>query len=207
MSHQLPDIDPEETAEWIDSFDAVVDAEGRTRARFLLMKLLERARDHAGRLPGHGLHPLREHHPPRPGAVVPRRRVRRAPHPRLHPLERGRHGDAGPTTAARASAATWPPTPARPRCTRSGFNHFFRGKSDGGFGDLVFFQGHASPGIYARAFVEGPPDRGPARQLPPGGRRARACPATPTPGSSPTSGSTPRCRWASARCAPSTRPT
>src|SRR5580698_7443863 len=44
MSHQLPDIDPEETAEWIDSFDAVVDAEGRTRARYLLMKLLERAR-------------------------------------------------------------------------------------------------------------------------------------------------------------------
>jgi pyruvate dehydrogenase E1 component len=36
-----------------------------------------------------------------------------------------------------------------------GFNHFFRGKSDGGFGDMVFFQGHASPGIYARAFVEG----------------------------------------------------
>ena len=43
MSHQLPDIDPEETAEWLDSFDAVVDSEGRTRARFLLMKLLERA--------------------------------------------------------------------------------------------------------------------------------------------------------------------
>ena len=36
-----------------------------------------------------------------------------------------------------------------------GFNHFFRGKADGGFGDQVFFQGHASPGIYARAFVEG----------------------------------------------------
>ena len=36
-----------------------------------------------------------------------------------------------------------------------GFNHFFRGKADGGFGDHVFFQGHASPGIYARAYVEG----------------------------------------------------
>src|SRR6202163_4260460 len=44
MSHQLPDIDPEETAEWLDSFDAVVDAEGRPRGRFLLMKLLELAR-------------------------------------------------------------------------------------------------------------------------------------------------------------------
>src|SRR5579863_9347358 len=44
MSHQLPDIDPGETSEWIDSFDGVVNAQGRTRARFLLMKLLERAR-------------------------------------------------------------------------------------------------------------------------------------------------------------------
>jgi len=43
FSHQVPDIDPEETREWVDSFDAVVDSHGRTRARFLLMKLLERA--------------------------------------------------------------------------------------------------------------------------------------------------------------------
>ena len=45
FSHQLPDIDPEETAEWVDSFDAVLDSRGKTRARFLLMKLLERARE------------------------------------------------------------------------------------------------------------------------------------------------------------------
>ena len=44
FSHQLPDIDPEVTGEWLDSFDAVVDAHGRNRGRFLLMKLLERAR-------------------------------------------------------------------------------------------------------------------------------------------------------------------
>jgi len=43
ISHQVPDIDPTETAEWLDSFDAVVDSHGRTRGRFLLMKLLERA--------------------------------------------------------------------------------------------------------------------------------------------------------------------
>src|SRR5215210_5067957 len=42
--HQLPDIDPEETGEWLDSFDAIVEARGKGRARFLLMKLLERAR-------------------------------------------------------------------------------------------------------------------------------------------------------------------
>jgi pyruvate dehydrogenase E1 component len=44
FSHQLPDIDPEETLEWLDSFDSVVESRGRTRATFLLMKLLERAR-------------------------------------------------------------------------------------------------------------------------------------------------------------------
>jgi pyruvate dehydrogenase E1 component len=45
FSHQLPDIDPSETSEWLDSFDAVVEREGKARAQFLLMKLLERARE------------------------------------------------------------------------------------------------------------------------------------------------------------------
>ena len=44
FKRQLPDIDPDETAEWIDSLDAVVDAQGRERARFLIYKLLKRAR-------------------------------------------------------------------------------------------------------------------------------------------------------------------
>ena len=48
-----------------------------------------------------------------------------------------------------------------------GFNHFFRGKSDGGFGDQVFFQGHAAPGIYARAYLEGRLTEDAARPLPP----------------------------------------
>src|SRR5256884_3752508 len=47
FAHQLPDIDPDETTEWLDSFDAVVDAQGKNRGRFLLMKLLERAREQA----------------------------------------------------------------------------------------------------------------------------------------------------------------
>ena len=45
FSHQLPDTDPQETKEWLESFDQVVDAEGKSRGRFLLMKLLERARE------------------------------------------------------------------------------------------------------------------------------------------------------------------
>src|SRR6185437_12318981 len=44
ISHQVPDTDPGETEEWLDSFEAIVDARGRARARYLLMKLLERAR-------------------------------------------------------------------------------------------------------------------------------------------------------------------
>ena len=45
FAHQLPDIDVEETGEWLDSFDAVVDSHGKRRARYLLMRLLERARE------------------------------------------------------------------------------------------------------------------------------------------------------------------
>ena len=49
-----------------------------------------------------------------------------------------------------------------------GFNHFFRGKDHPGGGDHIFIQGHASPGIYARAFPRGPHPRGPARRIPSG---------------------------------------
>ena len=59
------------------------------------------------------------------------------------------------TTGSTASAGTCPRSRRRPALYDVGFNHFFRGKRDGGFGDQVFFQGHAAPGIYARAFLEG----------------------------------------------------
>ena len=87
--------------------------------------------------------------------MVPRRRVRRAPDPRLHPLERRDHG--APRAAARRRRR-------RPHLDlrlvgaslyEVGFNHFFRGKDHPGGGDQIFFQGHASPGMYARAFLEG----------------------------------------------------
>ena len=87
-----------------------------------------------------------------------------------------------------------------------GFNHFFRGKDDGLAGDHVYIQGHAAPGIYARAFLEGRLTEDAARPLPPGDRRQRPVAATRTPGSCPTSGSTRRCRWASARSTRSTTP-
>jgi pyruvate dehydrogenase E1 component len=153
MSHQLPDIDPDETAEWLDSFDAV-DAQGRTRAKFLLMKLLERARTKQVDFPATVSTPYvntipRDQEPWFPGDEYVERRIRayirwnaavmviRANH---------RSEGIGGHLATYASSAS---------LYEVGFNHFFRGKSDGGFGDLVYFQGHASPGIYARAFVEG----------------------------------------------------
>jgi len=154
MSHQLPDIDPEETAEWLDSFDAVVDAQGRTRARFLLMKLLERARAKQVDFPATVSTPYvntipRDQEPWFPGDEYIERRIRA--YIRWNAavmVTRANHrseGIGGHLATYASSAALY----------EVGFNHFFRGKSDGGFGDLVYFQGHASPGIYARAFVEG----------------------------------------------------
>ena len=154
MSHQLPDIDPQETAEWIDSFDSVLDEHGRTRARFLLMKLLERATARQVDFPATVSSPYvntipAENEPWFPGDEYIERRIRA--YIRWNAavmVSRANHrseGIGGHLATYASSASLY----------EVGFNHFFRGKSDGGFGDLVFFQGHASPGIYARAFVEG----------------------------------------------------
>jgi pyruvate dehydrogenase E1 component len=153
MPSQLPDIDPAETTEWLESLDEVVAREGRTRARFLILKVLERARalqigvpalrstDYINTIP-----PERE--PEFPGDEFVERRIRayirwnaavmvsRANRPDL---------SLGGHMATYASAAS---------LYEVGFNHFFRGKASG-HGDQIFFQGHASPGIYARAYLEG----------------------------------------------------
>src|SRR5579863_9305301 len=158
MSHQLPDIDPGETAEWIDSFDAVVDAQGRTRARFLLMKLLERARTKQVDFPATVSTPYvntipRDQEPWFPGDEYVERRIRA--YIRWNAavmVTRANHhseGIGGHLATYASSASLY----------EVGFNHFFRGKEtpggDGPAGDQVFFQGHASPGIYARAYLEG----------------------------------------------------
>src|SRR5579863_10059961 len=154
MSHQLPDIDPEETAEWIDSFDSVVDAQGRTRARFLLMKLLERARTKQVDFPATVSSPYvntipRDQEPWFPGDEYVERRIRA--YIRWNAavmVTRANHhseGIGGHLATYASSASLY----------EVGFNHFFRGKDHGQSGDQVFFQGHAAPGIYARAFLEG----------------------------------------------------
>jgi pyruvate dehydrogenase E1 component len=151
---QLPDIDPEETQEWLHSLDAVVDAEGRSRARYLMLRLLERARESQVGVPGLRSTDFINTIPPEgepwfPGDEHVERRVRafirwnaavmvsRANRPGI--------GVGGHIATYASSASLY----------EVGFNHFFRGKVGGESGDQVFIQGHASPGIYARAFLEG----------------------------------------------------
>jgi len=154
MSHQMPDIDPSETSEWIDSFDAVVGVHGRTRARFLLMKLLERARALQVDFPATVSTPYvntipADEEPWFPGNEDLERRIRafiRWNAAVMVTRANARTDGIGGHLSTYASSAA---------LYEVGFNHFFRGKSDGGWGDQVFIQGHASPGVYARAFLEG----------------------------------------------------
>jgi len=153
FSHQLPDIDPGETEEWLESLDAVIDVRGKNRARFLLMKLLERARETQVGFPATVSTPYvnsipPDHEPYFPGDEYMERRIRA--YIRWNAavmVTRANirdHGIGGHLSTYASSASLY----------EVGFNHFFSGKDESA-GDQVYFQGHASPGIYARAFVEG----------------------------------------------------
>ncbi len=160
LPSQLPDIDPEETSEWLESLDAVVASQGKTRARYLMLKLLERAREKHVGVPGLRSTDYINTIPPEaepwfPGDERLEKQIRRAVRwnaavmvSRANRPELG----VGGHIATYASAAS---------LYEVGFNHFFKGKNgtdaagNPSSGDQVFFQGHASPGIYARAFLEG----------------------------------------------------
>ncbi|MDR1999140.1 MAG: pyruvate dehydrogenase (acetyl-transferring), homodimeric type, partial [Frankiaceae bacterium] len=156
LPSQLPDIDPEETAEWLGSFDAAIDADGRQRARYLILRLLERARERQVGVPAlrstdyiNTIPPERE--PPFPGDEVIERRIRSCVrwNAAIAVSRANTLVGVGGHIATYASAAA---------LYEVGFNHFFRGKDSGDpddMGDQVYFQGHAAPGIYARAFLEG----------------------------------------------------
>jgi len=151
---QLPDIDPEETQEWVASLDQMVEGRGRGRARYVMLRLLERAREQNVGVPAlrstdfiNTIPPERE--PWFPGNEAIERRIRsyirwnaavmvsRANRPGL--------GVGGHIATYQSAASLY----------EVGFNHFFRGKNHPGGGDHVYFQGHAAPGIYARSFLEG----------------------------------------------------
>ena len=152
-SHQLPDIDPQETREWMDSLDAVVGRVGTQRAGFLIARLLERAQQlHIGTAPTINTPYVNtipvDQEPWFPGDEAIERRIRRwirwnAAAMVIRANKRA-DGIGGHLSTFASSAALYD----------VGFNHFFRGKDSGQPGDHVYFQGHAAPGIYARAYIE-----------------------------------------------------
>jgi len=154
LPNQLPDIDSDETQEWIESLDGIIDEGGRQRARYVMLKLLERARQRQVGVPSltstdyvNTIPPERE--PWYPGDETTERGYRRLLRwnaaMMVHRAQRPGIGVGGHISTY-ASAAT---------LYEVGMNHFWRGKDHPGGGDQIFFQGHASPGMYARAYLEG----------------------------------------------------
>lgn len=154
LPSQLPDIDPEETGEWIESLDGVIDERGTKRARYVMLRLLERARERQVGVPSltttdyiNTIPP--EHEPWFPGDEHIERRIRAYIRWNaamlVHRAQRPEIGVGGHISTFASSASLY----------EVGFNHFFRGKDHPGGGDHIFYQGHASPGMYARAYLEG----------------------------------------------------
>ena len=149
-----PDPDPDETQDWVASLDALTEEVGRERAQFVLYKLLKRARQlHIGLPP---LTQTRYINTISPEQERPSRATRTwsgasaassAGTRRPWSLRANKASPGiGGHLATYASAAS---------LYEVGFNHFFRGKDAEGMGDQVYYQGHAAPGMYARAFLEG----------------------------------------------------
>ncbi|MEL0081852.1 MAG: pyruvate dehydrogenase (acetyl-transferring), homodimeric type [Gammaproteobacteria bacterium] len=152
---QLPeDIDPAETLEWLAALGSVLEADGNDRARFLLQQLADEARRRGVESPYNANTPYLntipvELEPPVPGDPVLERKLRGYNRWNAMAMVVRANADGsglGGHIASYASCATM---------LEVGFNHFFRGATDEHGGDMVFFQGHTSPGIYARAFLEG----------------------------------------------------
>jgi pyruvate dehydrogenase E1 component len=150
---QLVDIDPAESAEWQQSFDAVLKNAGPVRARYLMLSLLQRANEKNVGVSGlrttdyiNTIPPALE--PSFPGDETLERRIRAFMRWNaaimVHRAQRPGVGVGGHISTYASSASLY----------EVGFNHFFRGKSHAGGGDQIFFQGHASPGMYARAYLE-----------------------------------------------------
>ncbi len=151
---QLVDTDPQESSEWHESFDAVLKNAGPVRARYLMLSLLKRARERNVDLPYlrttdyiNSIPPEQE--PEFPGDEAIERRIRAYMRWNaamlVHRAQRPGVGVGGHISSYASSASLY----------EVGFNHFFRGQDHPGGGDQIYFQGHASPGMYARAFMEG----------------------------------------------------
>ena len=150
----LQDLDPEETAEWLDSLEAVIDAEGVDRAHFLLKNLIDKAREKGAYLPYNANTPYvntipTDRQPRYPGDREIERRISsivRWNAVAMVVRANKESSELGGHIATFQSAAT---------LYDIGFNHFWRAPTENHSGDAIYIQGHSSPGIYARAFVEG----------------------------------------------------
>jgi pyruvate dehydrogenase E1 component len=151
---QLPDPYPDETAEWLSAINDVLENQGRQRARYLLTRILHLARQRQIGLPSllqtdyiNSIPPEQEpYFPGNEQLELQIRRIIRWNAAVMVSRANNLHVGLGGHLATYASAAG---------LYEVGFNHFFRGKDHPGGGDQVFFQGHAAPGIYARAYLEG----------------------------------------------------
>ena len=151
----LEDLDPAETREWVDALDSVLAFEGADRAFYLLDEVAAEARRKGARVPYSAITPYLN-------TIPPEKEDRLSPHElaldhRVRSLIRwnalamvlranAESSELGGHIASFQSAAT---------LYDVGFQHFFRAASEQHDGDLLFIQGHSSPGIYARSFVEG----------------------------------------------------
>jgi pyruvate dehydrogenase E1 component len=148
------DLNPQETAEWVEALDEIIDEAGPDRASYLLERLMERAANLGVRPPLHFNTPYLNTIPPEEEIAYPgNRELERIIKSLVRwnavaMVVRGNKYDAniGGHLATYASLAT---------LLEVGHNHFFRGSYGDLPGDFVYFQGHASPGMYARAFLEG----------------------------------------------------
>ncbi|PWE43268.1 pyruvate dehydrogenase (acetyl-transferring), homodimeric type [Pseudomonas prosekii] len=147
------DEDPQETREWLESIESVLSVEGRPRAHYLIDQLLDfdvaQHGDFYGRVTTPYVNTVAvDRQQPYPGDLAVERRINA--YIRWNALamvlRAGKHSNVGGHIASYASAAV---------LYDVGFEHFFRGRTEQFGGDMVYIQGHSSPGIYGRAYLEG----------------------------------------------------
>src|SRR5580658_7177015 len=148
------DIDSEETGEWLDALEAVIDAEGVDRAHFLIEHLLTKARSRGSYLPYNATTPHVntipvDRQPHYPGDREIERRIssiiRGNALAAVVKANKDSHALGGHIASFQSAATLYD----------IGFGHFWHAPTESHGGDIIYIQGHSSPGIYARAFVEG----------------------------------------------------
>ena len=154
ISDEQLELDKLETKDWLDSMDEIIARRGKDRAMEILQSMQIRAQKRGVKLPATSVTPYTntisiEHQPAFPGDRELERRIKSIIRwNAMAMVVRANRADpsVGGHISTFASAAT---------LYDVGFNHFFRGRNENHLGDFIYFQGHASPGIYARAFLEG----------------------------------------------------